>query len=246
MARPHCPAASSRHLLPLALGSLCGLALTLACGTEDEERPSDDDTGQTTLANRGVVAPARAATPPRSPAPPAVGVRAPSAASAPGNAGGASGNAGGASGNAAAPEPEATAQPAQLFAACTHSAGYGSNCDSVFVTMKQMSPPQCVQLTLDNCGEYGGRSGLSVRMPMPWRLDSGTVSSNLNECELGVFYPSSSVAQRASGTVRWNETTRLPSEIALDVTLETSSANPDNADVELVTLAVIAPTVCED
>jgi hypothetical protein len=240
MARPHSPISAARCFGPFALGSSCALVLTLACGTEDEERSSDDNTEQATLANR---APARAVTPTRSPAPPAASVRAPSAANPPPPM---AANAGGAAGNAADPEPEAEAQPARVFAACTDAAGYGSSCDSVFVTMKQMSPPQCVQLTLDNCEQYGNRSGLSVRMPMPWRLGSGTVSSNLNECELGVFYPTSSVAQRASGSVRWNETTRLPSEIALDVTLETSSVNADNAKVELLTLAAIAPTVCED
>jgi hypothetical protein len=216
------------------------LALTFACGTEDQERSFDDDTDQATLANR---APALAVTPTR-PAPPAVSVRAPAATNAsPPTAA----NAGGAPGNAAEPEAEAAAQPTPLFAACTEAGSrYGRSCDSVFVTMKQMSPPQCVQLTLDNCEQYGNRSGLSVAMPMPWRLDSGTVSSNLNECELGVFYPTSSVAQRASGSVRWNETTRLPSEIALDVTLETSSLDADNANVELVTLEAIAPTVCNE
>jgi len=112
------------------------------------------------------------------------------------------------------------------------------------VTMKQVSPPGCVQLTFDNCGAYG-RRGLGVDVPMPWSLDSGTVSSDPDECELGVFYPTSSVALRASGSATWNQTTRLPSEIVLDVTLETSTSAGD-ASVDVTTTMPLTPVVCPD
>jgi hypothetical protein len=148
---------------------------------------------------------------------------------------------------AAAPASTSNAAtaPALTFEACTYSEGtYGRNCDSLYVSMKQVSPALCVQLTFDNCGEYG-RDGLPVDVPMPWRMDSGTVGTNLDECELGVYYPSSSVALRASGSVTWNETTRLPSELVLDVTLATSTSATD-ASVDLTTTTPITPSVCPD
>ena len=131
------------------------------------------------------------------------------------------------------------------FQACTHREGtYGRNCDSLYVTMKQMSPPQCVQLTFDNCGEYG-REGLGVEVPRPWRLDSGTVGSNLSQCELGVFYPSSSVALRATGSTTWNDENALPTEIVLDLSLETSSSGASTS-IAVATTAPIIPVACND
>lgn len=146
-----------------------------------------------------------------------------------------------AAGNAAPPAPA----PSVTFEACTYTEGnYGRNCDSLYVSMKQASPARCVQLTFDNCGEYG-RDSLPVDVPMPWRLDSGTIGTNLDECELGVFYPTSSVALRASGSVTWNETTRLPSELVLDVALATSTSATD-ASIELTTTTPITASVCKD
>ena len=111
--------------------------------------------------------------------------------------------------------------------------------------MKQTSPPRCVQLTLDHCGELG-RQGLAVDVPMPWRLDSGAVSSLLSECELGVFYPSSSVALRASGSISWSGAAPLPTELVLDITLETSSSASGATSVDVATSQPITPAVCDD
>jgi len=139
----------------------------------------------------------------------------------------------------------AAAAPALSFEACTHSEGtYGRNCDYLYVSMKQVSPARCVQLTFDNCDRYD-RRGLAVDVPTAWLLDSGTVGSNLEECELGVYYPSSGVALRGSGSVSWNETTRLPSELVLDVTLETSTAT-GTASVDVTTTAPLAVSACDD
>ena len=139
----------------------------------------------------------------------------------------------------------AAAETALTFEACTYSEGnYGRNCDSLYVSMKQVSPPRCVQLTFDNCGEYG-RRGLAVDVPMPWRLDSGTVGSDLEQCELGVYYTNSSVALRASGSATWNETTRLPSELVLDVTLETSTSTGTVNSVDVTTTTPLTVSVCD-
>jgi hypothetical protein len=111
--------------------------------------------------------------------------------------------------------------------------------------MKQASPPRCVQLTIDNCGSYS-RQGLSVDVPLSWRLASGAVSSNLDECDLGVFYPSSSVAADASGSISWNEATRLPTELVLDVTLEPASSAPDQTSVDIATPEPLNLPTCAD
>jgi hypothetical protein len=148
---------------------------------------------------------------------------------------------------ASSPDPETPPPaPAQTFEACTSSeTGYGEACESIYVTMKQMSPPRCVQLTIDNCGGYS-RQGLSVDAPVSWRLASGSVGSNLNECELGTFYSSSAVALDASGSITWNETTRLPTEVVLDVTLEPSGSAEDTASVDVVTAQPLNPVACDD
>jgi len=139
----------------------------------------------------------------------------------------------------------AAAASALSFEACTHSEGtYGRNCDYLYVSMKQVSPARCVQLTFDNCERYD-RRGLAVDLPTSWLLDSGTVGSNLEECELGVYYPSSGVVLRGSGAVSWNETNRLPSELVLDITLETSTAT-GTASVDVTTAAPLAVSVCDD
>jgi len=148
---------------------------------------------------------------------------------------------------ATSPDPESPPPaPAQVFEACTSGgAGYGDDCESIYVTMKQMSPPRCVQLTIDNCGGYSSQ-GLPVDAPLSWRLASGSVGSNLNECELGTFYSRSAVALDASGSITWNETTQQPTELVLDVTLEPSSSAQDLASVDVVTAQPLNPAVCDD
>lgn len=236
MARPVLHDLRSRAWQPLPL---CLLALTLSCGSDGTDEPDEPAAMMT-------VAPAIASTPAPSEARPAASSATPAApapapSATPARPAAESPSAAGSADLAAMPVAQAV-----VFAACTYSEGsYGRNCDSLFVTMKQTSPARCAQLTIDNCGEDDRPAqGQTVRVPTPWGFDSGTVSSDPESCELGVFDTSSTVAQRATGTITWNETTRLPTELVLDVTLETSNIGAPNTLIELTTTASITPSVC--
>jgi hypothetical protein len=147
--------------------------------------------------------------------------------------------------NVAAPGGSDSAPPvtAQTFAACTNEGSYGSDCDIIYVTMKQTSPSRCIQLNIDNCGGYN-QQGLPVDVPVSWRLASGSIGLNFGECELGVFYSDSDVVVDASGSISWNEATRLPSELVLELTLEPSSSAADTTSVEVVTSEPLNPSPC--
>src|SRR4051812_31082369 len=63
----------------------------------------------------------------------------------------------------------------QVFSACPETSVAG--CDAVYVRMVKSAPDVCVQLVLDNCGG-NGRPGLPVVVPVPWRLTSGSASTD--------------------------------------------------------------------
>jgi hypothetical protein len=151
----------------------------------------------------------------------------------------------GAAGNANAAPPSAPPAPAQAFEACTQRGGAYDDCDTIYVTMQQSAPARCVQLTIDDCGGYG-RQGLSADVPNPWRLASGSVTSSLSPCELGVFNPSSSSISDASGSISWNETTTLPTALVLDLTLQPASVANDTASISVATTEPLEPVDCED
>jgi hypothetical protein len=139
--------------------------------------------------------------------------------------------------------------PAASFASCTRRDGtYGTNCDYVYVTMAQTSPERCVQLTIDNCGDGYGSSGLPVDTPLSWKLSSATVASSPDECELGVFNPDSTVVVDASGSIDWDVTlpSALPTGIVLDLTLQPSSSADDSASIDVLTTEPLSPAPCEE
>jgi hypothetical protein len=145
-----------------------------------------------------------------------------------------------------APDDSASPVAAEAFEACTSNGGsYGDNCDSIYVTVKRTSPARCVQLTIDNCGGYN-RQGLAVDVPLSWRLASGSISSNVDQCALGVFYPDRPGVRDASGAISWNESTRLPSEIVMELTLEPSISATDTTSVHIATSAPLTPVPCVD
>ena len=140
--------------------------------------------------------------------------------------------------------------PAATFAACLDTGGAYSDCSNLYITMTQASPARCVQLTLDDCGGYGGsRRGLSADVPNSWRLASGSIGSSSTPCELGVFYPGNALVGDASGSVSWDETTRQPSKLELKLTLEPSAATGATgspAGIEIATSEPLNPGPCED
>jgi hypothetical protein len=134
--------------------------------------------------------------------------------------------------------------PTLEFEACTSNGGvYGDNCDTIYVAVKQASPPRCVQFNIDNCGVYG-RQGLGADVPLSWRLASASIGSNLDQCEVGVFYADSARVADASGTITWNETTRLPTELAMELTLVPSASAEDTSNVEISTSEPLNPVAC--
>jgi hypothetical protein len=140
--------------------------------------------------------------------------------------------------------------PAAAFASCARSeASYGATCDHVYVTMTQTSPELCVQLTIDNCGDGYTRQGLGVDTPISWQLTSASIGTALGECDLGVFYPDSTIVVDASGEISWDAiqpAAALPTGIVVDVTLQPSSRVDELTSIDVVTTEPLNPARCED
>jgi hypothetical protein len=151
----------------------------------------------------------------------------------------------GSSGTSSLPQPDRAA-----FAACMRSEGsYGTNCDSIYVTMTQATAERCAQLTIDNCGDSYTRQGLPVDTPRSWQLSSASIGASPDDCELGVFNPESTIVVGASGEIRWelSETPRaLPTDMFIEVTLQPSSAAEDPSSVDVVTTEPLNPVRCDD
>lgn len=136
---------------------------------------------------------------------------------------------------------------AKAFASCARGRGGYTDCDSVYVTMTQASSPRCVQLTIDNCtsGAYG-RQGLPVDVPVTWQLSSASIGDSSGACELGVYYPESTVVIDASGSIEFEPAaaSALPAGIVLDLELEPSRSGAEL--IEVVTSEPLNPARCDD
>jgi hypothetical protein len=135
--------------------------------------------------------------------------------------------------------------PALEFDACTTRGGAYSDCETLYVTIQQSTPPRCVQLTIDNCGGYN-RRGLTVDTPPQWELVSGSIGTNLNQCELGEFYLTSDIIEDATGTISWDETTPLPTEVVFELSLELSGSGDDGMIIDVATPEPLAPGPCPE
>jgi hypothetical protein len=119
----------------------------------------------------------------------------------------------------------------QIAAGCTDN---GAGCLIVKIAVSDSDAGSCIQLVLDDC-ESSPQAGLPVDMPVSWRLGSAFVSRDSDECLPGAaFNPQNgSTIVDASGTIAWNENTRVPSELVLDLTLEPSSSAPDSTPIRV-------------
>ena len=142
--------------------------------------------------------------------------------------------------------PAEAASSARVFAACRESRVSG--CDYLHVTAQGTSPALCVQLTLDNCNEYGRGSGLTVDLPLTWQLSSGS-ASDAKICDLLDFDPRSLPVGSATGQISWDQRGRVISSLAIDVSLQLSvepgSSVPARIELETSTALAAVPD-CED
>jgi hypothetical protein len=145
--------------------------------------------------------------------------------------------------DAGVPTQRPPAAPARSFASCIAVAATYDDCEVIHVTVTEAE--RCIQLSIDNCSEYG-RMALAADLPPQWRLASASVSERAEPCELGVYYPGSTVINGASGEITWDESTPRPTAVELDVTLEARSVTGTEASYELLTSEPLNPERCED
>lgn len=110
-----------------------------------------------------------------------------------------------------------------------------SGCFIVNIAVSDRTADSCVQLSLDDC-ENSAQPGLPVALPVPWRLGAAFVNRSADDCVPGARFNAmnSTAIVGASGSIRWDLTTRLPSQVVLDLTLEPSRTALDQAPISLV------------
>ena len=137
---------------------------------------------------------------------------------------------------AAQPGDEAGDDPApvgggQAALGCTED---GGGCLIFNIAVADSVGDSCIQLVLDNC-ESSQEAGLRVGLSVSWRLGAASVSQTSENCVPGAPYDprTTSTVVSASGSIDWNEDTRLPSEVVVDVTLRPASSAVDAAPIRL-------------
>lgn len=127
----------------------------------------------------------------------------------------------------------------QTAEACTDD---GGNCLIVNIAVTDVGADSCILLALDDC-ESSSQAGLQVRLPVSWRLGAASVTSTAEGCVPGAqFNPqTSSTIIDASGSINWNLTTRVPSEVVLDLTLEPASNALD--PIRVTNSDLVAPLI---
>jgi hypothetical protein len=142
--------------------------------------------------------------------------------------------------------PSATAPPpGATVLACTVD---GLGCVSLFIAVADEETDSCIQLTLDDCGDTT-RPGLAVDVPVSWRFGSGFVTTLGNTCLPQTrFVANNATIVSASGSISWNEDTRQPSELVIDVTLQPSSSETDTpAPISITSSDLVDPLLeCDD
>lgn len=110
-----------------------------------------------------------------------------------------------------------------------------SGCFIVNIAVSDQAGDSCVQLSLDDC-ENSAQPGLPVTLPVPWRLGAAFVTRSADGCVPGARFNAmnSTAIVGASGSIRWDLRTRLPSQVVLDLTLEPSRTALDQAPISLV------------
>lgn len=135
--------------------------------------------------------------------------------------------------------------PGSTIRACTVNQG---GCVTLFIAVADSEAESCVQLTLDDCGDTT-RPGLSVDVPLAWRFGSGFVARLGDACVPQTpFVANNATIISATGSISWNDDTRQPSELVIDVTLQPSSSEAGTPPAILIASRdLVEPLLeCED
>lgn len=109
-------------------------------------------------------------------------------------------------------------------------------CDYIYIAMREAGSNLCVQLTIDNCGDYQ-RAGFAVEAPLSWRVSSGSASVSRAGCNPGEYATASVPIIAAEGAITWNDAARRPSALVLDVAVEPSRSPGAGLDATPITLS---------
>jgi hypothetical protein len=135
--------------------------------------------------------------------------------------------------------------PGATVLACTE---VRQGCLALFIAVADEEAESCIQLTLDDCGDTT-RPGLSVDVPLAWRFGSGFVATLGSSClPQARFVANNATIVSASGSISWNEDTRQPSELVIDVTLQPSSSEAGTpAPISITSSDLVEPLLeCDD
>jgi len=119
----------------------------------------------------------------------------------------------------------------QAALACAEEQG---GCVTLNIAVADTVANSCIQLELDNC-ENSAQVGLRIDLPVSWRLGSASVSRTANNCVPRAPYNpmTTSTIVSATGSIAWNEDTRFPSEVVLDLTLQPASTAATTTPIRL-------------
>jgi hypothetical protein len=123
-----------------------------------------------------------------------------------------------------------------------------AGCDGLYVRFLLTSPDLCVQLALDNCDE-NARAGLTVNVPLSWRLSAGSASSN-KACDIREYDPKSQPALTGTGNITFDQLGRQISALEVDVDLRIAASEREPTLPTEVSVATREPIsvigLCED
>jgi hypothetical protein len=128
--------------------------------------------------------------------------------------------------------------PDVSIAACTV---LEMGCVRFYIAVADSDAETCLQLVLDDCNETT-RRGLAVDLPLSWRFGTGFVGDLTDECAPNTaFVAADASIVSGSGSISWNEDTRQPSEVVIDVTLVPSSSAADVGPISISNSDLVDP-----
>jgi hypothetical protein len=128
--------------------------------------------------------------------------------------------------------------PEASIAACTV---LEMGCVRFYIAVADSEAETCLQLVLDDCNETT-RRGLAVDLPLSWRFATGFVGDLGDECLPNTAYVAGDTTIVAgTGRISWNEDTRQPSEVVIDMTLVPSSSAAQSGPIGVLNSDLVDP-----